>query len=255
MRRFAYAMPLLAVPLAAAACGGSKSSSSTSTAALSDDPVAAVNGAAAKTAQAGSEHLTIAGRVFAGGQTVTFTGSGDFDTKKHVGSLKADFSAGGLNGSLEEVSSGTDAYVKSDLLSALIPGGKQWVKLNLAKTAQAQGVSLTSFLSQDPSQALTKLQGLRAVRKVGEAADATHYRSTFAVAKPKGATKAGAGRYDVWIGKDGYVHTLKATVKSGGTTSTLTTNLSAFGEAVSVTVPKAADTYDGTKGSIPGLGG
>jgi hypothetical protein len=115
-------------------------------------------------------------------------------------------------------------------------------------------VSLASFLSQDPSQALTKLQALRAVRKVGEAADTTHYRSTFAVAKTS-AAKAGTGSYDVWIGKDGYVHKLKATMTKGGTTSMLTTNLSAFGESVSVTVPKAADTYDGTKGSIPGLGG
>ena len=40
MRRLAYAMPLLALPLAAAACGGSKNGSATAT--LPDDPVAAV---------------------------------------------------------------------------------------------------------------------------------------------------------------------------------------------------------------------
>jgi hypothetical protein len=255
-RRFAYAMPLLALPLAAAACGGNKNGSPTTT--LPDDPVAAVKGAAARTAQAGSEHVAIAGRIVAGGQTVTFKGTGDFDTKKHLGSLNADFSVSGLNGSLEEVSSGKDAYVKSDLLGALTPGGKPWVKLDLAKTAQSQGVDITSFLSQDPTQALAQLQGLRNVHKVAtqvSGSKTTHYRATFAVPKAKGAAQAGTGRYDIWIGEDGYVHRLTAKVTASGATSTVTTDLSAFGEPVSITLPKAADTYDSTKTPIPGLGG
>jgi hypothetical protein len=255
MRRLAYAS-LLAVPFAAAACGGSKNGSETAT--LPDDPAAAVKGAAAKTAQAGSEHLAIAGRIVASGQTVTFKGTGDFDTKKHLGSLNADFSVGGLNGSLEEVSSGKDAYVKSDLLGALTPGGKTWVKLDLAQAAKSQGVNITSFLSQDPTQALTQLQGLDNVHKVetpNAGSDTTHYRATFAVPKAEGAAKAGTGRYDIWIGEDGYVHQLKAMVTTGGATSTVTTDLSAFGEPVSITLPNAADTYDGTKTPIPGLGG
>jgi hypothetical protein len=256
MRRLAYAS-LLALPFAAAACGGSKNSSDV-TVTLVADPATAVKGAAAKTAQAGSEHLAIAGRIVASGQTVTFTGDGDFDTKKHLGSLNADFSVGGLNGSLEEVSSGKDAYVKSDLLGALTPGGKPWVKLDLAQTAKSQGVDITSFLSQDPTQALTQLQGLDNVRKVNApsaGSDTTHYRATFDVPKAKGAAKAGTGRYDIWIGEDGYVHRLKAVVTAGGATSTVTTDLSAFGEPVSITLPKAADTYDSTKTPIPGLGG
>src|SRR5437763_599584 len=109
--RWAYAMPFLALPLAAAACGGSKNGSATAT--LPDDPAAAVKGAASKTLGAGGEHLAIVGRVSASTQVVTFKGNGAFDTKKHVGSLNADFSAGALNGSLEEVSSGAIAYVKS----------------------------------------------------------------------------------------------------------------------------------------------
>ena len=204
MRRgFAYAMPFLALPLAAAACGGSKSGAS-STASLPDDPVAAVKGAAARTSQAGSEHLVLAGRIVAGGQTVSFKGTGDFDTKKQLGSLTADFSAGGLNGSLQEVSSGRNAYVKSDLLGALTPDGKPWVKIDLAKTAKSQGVDITSFLSQDPTQALTQLQGLRNVQKVQTqvaGSKTTHYRASFVVPKASGAANAGTGRYDIWIGE------------------------------------------------------
>ena len=201
MRRLAYGLALLVLPLAVVACGGHKASSTT----LPADPVAAVKGAAAKTAQAGSEHLSIFGRVATRGQTVTFKGAGDFDTAKHLGSLKGDFSAGGLNGSLEEISSGTDAYVKSDLLSALVPGGKQWVKLDLAKTAKAQGVSIASFLSLDPTQALVQLQGLRDVQKVTTqvgGSKTTHYRARIDLSKLKGVATSGTGRYDVWIGEE-----------------------------------------------------
>ena len=258
MRRFAYAVPLLAVPLAAAACGGSKSGSS-STAALPDDPVAAVKGAAAKTAQAGSEHMHVVGRVVAGGQTVTFNGSGDFDTQKHLGSLSGDFSVGGLNGAIDEITSGTDSYLKSELLTAFLPAGKTWVKIDLAKAAKAQGMDITSVFSQDPTTALTQLQALRDVRKLGTATVAgettTHYRARLDLAKLKDVAQTGTGRYDVWIGEDGYVHRVKAIVTTGGATSTLTTDLSEFGKDVSVTVPKPAETFDGTNASIPGLGG
>jgi hypothetical protein len=252
MRRAVLA--LLMVPLAAAACGGSKKGAST----ISADPATAVKDAAAKTAQAGSEHLAIVARVAARGQIVTFKGTGDFDTKRHLGSLKGDFSAGGLNGALEEISSGKDAYVKSDFLSALVPGGKTWVKLDLAKTAKAQGLNITSFLSQDPTQALTQLQSLRDVTKVkAQAVDGktTHFRASIDVSKLKGAAKKGTGRYDVWIGEDGYVHQVSTIITAAGTTSTVTTDLSAFGESVSVDVPKPGDTYDATNASIPGLGG
>jgi hypothetical protein len=253
MRRLAYAS-LLALPFAAAACGGSKNNSNISVT-LVADPASAVKGAAAKTAQAGSEHLVIAGRIVASGQAVTFKGSGDFDTKKHRGSLSADFSAGGLNGSLDELSSGTDAYIKSELLSALVPGGKTWVKIDLAKTAKAQGVSIASFLSLDPTAALTQLQGLRDVQKVGTAGGTTHYRAKIDLSKLQSAATTGTGRYDVWIGEDGYVHRVKAIVTASGSTSTVTTDLSAFGEPVSITLPKPADTFDGTNTPIPGLGG
>lgn len=248
-------MSLLALPLAAAACGGSKGGSSSNAA----DPAAAVKGAAGKTVQAGSEHLKIVGRVVANGQIVTFTGTGDFDTKKHVGSLSGNVAAGALNGAIDEVSIGTVAYVKSELLSAFLPAGKTWVKLDLAKTAKVQGIDITSVLSQDPTQALTQLQSLSGVAKVGTATlggvATTHYRARLDLSKLKGAAKTGTGRYDVWIGEDGYVHRVKAIVTTGGVTSTLTTDLSAFGEPVSVDVPKAADTFDGTNASIPGLGG
>jgi hypothetical protein len=258
MRRFVFAMPFLAVPLAAAACGGGKSGSAT-TAALPDDPPAAVNGAARKTTQIGSEHVKLSGRVVATGQKITFAGSGELDTKARLGSMSVDFSAGGVNSTLDEVSHGTEVYVKADLLTAMLPAGKTWVKLDLAKVAKSAGVGLSSFLSQDPVQALTQLQSLRGVAKVGETqldgVSTTHYRGRIDLAVLTGTRMVGTGRYEVWIGGDGYVHRVKAIVMTGGTTSTVTSDLSAFGEPVSVKLPPASETFDGSNSNIPGLGG
>ena len=66
MRRYAVALPFLAVPLAAAACGGGKSASTTTASSVAD-PLVAVKDAARKTVAAGSEHAKLAGRVVASG--------------------------------------------------------------------------------------------------------------------------------------------------------------------------------------------
>jgi hypothetical protein len=258
MNRLVLAVPFLAVPLAAAACGGKSGTPSTS--ALPDDPAAAVNGAARKTAQSGSEHTELTGRVVASGQAITFTGGGDFDTKAHRGSMSVDLSLGGLNGTVEEVMDRTVVYVRSDLLAALLPGaGTKWVKLDLAKIATAQGLAISSLLAQDPAQSLGLLEKSSSdVTKVGEAqlhgAATTHYRARIDLSKVSGAT-SGTGRYDVWIGGDGYVHRVKAMVTSGGVTSSVTTDFSEFGEPVSVKIPAASNTFDGSNSTIPGLGG
>jgi hypothetical protein len=204
--------------------------------------------------------MKLAGAATASGQSVTFKGAGDFDSKNKLGSMTVDFSTGGLNGTIDEISDGTDVYIKSDLLSIMLPEGKTWIKVDLTKTAKSTGVGISSFLSQDPAQALTRLLSVQSVTKVGDVqldgAPATLYRGRIDLAKaPAGAAATGTGRYQVWIGEDGYVHRVKAIVHSSGTISTVTSDLSAFGEPVSVDVPSAAETFDGSNSKIPGLGG
>jgi len=254
MRRFALA--LFALPLLATACGGSKSNSQAPT---SQDPAVAVKSAAQKTAAAGSEHIELVGRVVSAGQTVQISGSGGFDTKAHLGSLHATLSAGGLNGSLDEVSSGTTVYVKSDLLSAVIPSGKPWVKFDLTKLAKSQGLEASALLSEDPSQALTQLQSLSGVTKVGTeqlgGVATTHYRAAVDISKLPGGLQTGTGRYDVWVGGDGYVHRVRMTIASSGSRATVTTDFSGYGDKITVVVPPASQTFDGSGMKIPGLGG
>lgn len=254
MRRSAFA--LLALPLAAAACGGGKSNSG---APASEDPAAAVKSAAVKTAAAGSERLALLGTVVSGGQTIEITGSGAFDTKAHLGSLHATLSAGGINGPIDEVSKGNAVYVKSELLSAMLPADKAWIKLDLAQLAKSNGLDASALLTEDPSQALTQLQSLRNVTKIGTAqvggVATTRYHATIDVSKLSGTAKTGTGSYDVWIGADGYVHRVRAVIASSGSKATVTSDFSGYGDKVSIAVPPASQTFDGSGTKIPGLGG
>jgi hypothetical protein len=247
-------LALLAVPLVAAACGGGKSSVPPPS-----DPVAAVKGAAVKTAAAGSEKVGLVASIASGGQTVELKGSGGFDTKAHLGSLHATLAAGSISGALDEVSQGTALYVKSDLFGAMLPAGKSWIKLDLAQLARSQGLDISSLLSQDPSQALKQLESLKNVTKVGAeqlgGVATTHYTAAIEVSKLTGAAKGGTGDYDVWIGDDGYVHRVRATIISKGSKATVTTDFSGYGNKVTVDVPPKSQVYDGTGTAIPGLGG
>jgi len=258
---------LLVLPLAACG-GGSKPSSQASNL----TPVAYVKSAAAKTAQAPSEHSTVTANVTVSGQPVIVTGAGDFDNKSHQGFMHADFSVSGLSGTVDEVLDGTTIYMKSPLFSDGLPKGKTWLKLDLQKALASRGIDFSTLLSQNPSQTLAQLQSSGNVTKVGDetidGVDTTHYRGRIDPAKvPQGAkiealTGAKYGPYDVWIGNDdGYVHrmALSYSVKAQGSTARQTTdltmNFSDFGKSVTVTVPSDSDSFDATNASIKGLAG
>lgn len=254
-RRIAVVLLLLALPLGAAACGGGKKSS----AALASTPMDAVTAAAEKTAKAGGLQLALTVTA-TGGTKIAVAGTGGFDTAKHQGNLHLHFSTSGISSTIDVVLSGTDLYVSSPLFSLMLPAGKSWVKLDLSKGAKAGGVDLGSLLAQDPSQALGALQSVSNVTEVGKvqigSVSTTHYTAT--IKKSSASTTAG-GVYDVWVGDDGYIHRVSTTVAgtAGSATGAVaaTSNLSGFGEPVTVTVPPASQTVVSTNGSIPGLGG
>jgi len=153
---------------------------------------------------------------------------------------------------------GTDVYLSSPLFGIFLPTGKSWIKIDLTKSGTVAGVDIGSLLSEDPTQALDALQkNVTGVTKVAAAqlngASATHYK--VAVTK---TARTKAGVYDVWVGDDGYIHRVRTTVASSGSTAgavTATSNLFNFGKPVTVTVPPASQTVISTNGTIPGLGG
>jgi hypothetical protein len=260
---------LMLVVLPLAACGGGGKSSSQ---ASNLTPVAYVKSAAAKTAQAPSEHSAVTATVGLAGQTVTLTGSGDFDNKSHQGFMHVDFAVAGLTGTVDEVLDGTTIYMKSPLFSDGLPKGKTWLKLDLEKALASKGIDFSALLSQNPSQTLAQLQTSGNVTKVGEetigGVDTTHYRGRINPATlPQGAkivalTGAKYGPYDLWIGNDdGYVHrmtlsySLKASQGAARQAIAMTMNFSDFGKDVTITVPSASESFDATAATINGLGG
>jgi LppX_LprAFG lipoprotein len=253
---------LIVLPLAACG-GGSKSSGQPS----NMTPVAYVKSAAAKTAKTSSEHVTLKGSVTVGATLVTIDGTGGFDNAKKRGSMHADFSAGGLSGTLDEVLNGATIYLQSPLLTSNLPKGKTWLKLDLQKAAP-KGIDLSALTTQSPTKLLSQLQAAGNVTKVGDetinGTATTHYRAQLEVAKlPKIAALAHAtyGPLDIWIGKDdGYVRRMHMsyTIKAASASSqsvVITVDFSDFGKSVSVSVPAASATADGTGQAIPGLGG
>lgn len=269
MGRVAVALSLVALPLVAG-CGGSKSSSTTGGEMTAAGVSATVQSAVRKTVQAGSEHLAITAAVSSTGQSVTLSGSGDFDSKLHRGTLHANVSFHGVETSIDEVLDGTTAYARSPLLTALLPAGKTWLKIDLTAAGQALGIDTSVLAAQDPAVALEQLKALQGAHEVGSATvggvATTRYRGTIDVSKlPAGSAgvlgQAGAtlGPADVWVGDDGYVHRARlttTTTSSGRTSKTVVmTTLSQFGESVQVSVPAASETVDASKVSIPGLGG
>lgn len=234
MRRLA----LLVLVLPLAACGGSKGSSS------SASPVDAVKAAAQKTYAAGSEALALTANVQVSGQAAALSGTGSFETKSASGSMQLNLKAGPIATTVDEVLAGTAVYLKSPLLASGLPGGKTWVKLDLAKV-HVSGLDLQSLLAQNPGDQLKQLQALKSATKVGTDQIGTHY---------KVQTSTGTvSEYDVWVGNDGYIH--RVVVAESSPKVSVTIDLSKFGETVTAAPPPAAQVYESKNGSIPGLGG
>lgn len=257
MRR---ALTLAALPLLLAACGGGSGNRHAQSTTVRLAPAAYVKKAAAKTAQAPSEHATLDGSVSLQGQQVTMTGEGDFDNPQHQGTMQVHAKIAGVDMQIDEILDGTSIYLRSPLLAAAIPAGKTWMKLDLEKLGKSQGVDLSALLAQNPTQSFSQLQASGQVTKVGEetidGVDTTHYRGRVDLAKLKEFQGAVAQPYDVWIGRDdGYVHRMRMGYSAGKQSVSMTMNFSDFGKSVSVNVPPQSDTFDATAKTLDQLGG
>jgi hypothetical protein len=261
-----HALVLVVAPLALAACGGGSSSMQPKL-----DPVAYVKHAASKTAAMPSEHMVMSGSVSAGPMAIKMTGSGDFSNTAKQGQMSAAMSLMGRNIRMEEILAGTTIYMQSPMFSSQLPSGKTWMKLDLQKLGQAQGIDFSSLMSQSPAQGLKRLEAAGSVKSLGtetiDGVATTHYQVTnLDISKLPQGTKIEAlahpkyGPIDVWIGKsDGYVYRESMSLTYGmsgqSASMSMTVNLSKFGEAVHVAVPPASETVDFTSLANLGAGG
>ena len=168
-------------------------------------------------------------------------------------------------------------YADVPALSALIPGGKSWVRVDIEQAAQKLGIDLSGLAAtatQNPASALALLQANGSVENLGtetvDGVPTTHYRATIDLAKAA-ANFGSAGQealshalaqgapssipVDVWIGDDGYVHKLTLDQSLDGAHVGVTLDISDYGTPVTVTAPAAGDTLDATDlvGSLQGL--
>jgi LppX_LprAFG lipoprotein len=179
MRRLLPVLLICAVAALGAGCGAEKS--------VKDavDPVAQ---AATRTADAGTVQLAITGKVSAAGQEVPLSGKGAFDLKGKRGRMTVTTNVPGQGDvEIEERIDGLVLYLRSEALSANLPGGKHWVKVDLKALSRKQGIDLGQLEQlgggTDPTQFLSYLKKTADVTKVGsediDGTPTTHYRATI----------------------------------------------------------------------------
>ena len=248
----------LAVPAAdgvlAAGCGGGS-------AAPGD-----IANAAEKTARAGS----VEANFDISGQGVQGDGTGVYTAGARSGQLTMKVTVRDPSGATRQIP--VDTIVKGDVFYMRSPAfaqasqGKEWIKLDLAKLAEQQGVNLGGLLdaSPTPTNALAYLGGTSDVKKVGaelvRGAKTTHYRVTVdlhrAADRARGSERAALRQViaqsklktqplDVWIDGNGYIRKVNYLEHAGGRqTAEVAMELHDFGKPVSITPPPKSSVVD-----------
>jgi hypothetical protein len=288
-RSAAIAAALAIAAAVTAGCGGGSTSS-----ALSLDPVAA---AATKTQDAGAARIRFAMVISAPqlSKTLRMRGTGavdgtsaqmTFKLGSMLGRMGLPSSMGDLaqleNTSIKEVALEQNGdyviYMQLGFLSSQLPGGKQWIKLDVSRLGKAAGVDLGKLMSAtqfQPGDLLGMLTSEGAkIQKLGPAtvdgAATTHYRVTIDLAKvlqSKGLTspllngitaQMKTATSEVWIGKDGLVRRVKVSynVPHGATPMrmAMTMSLYDYGAHLSIAAPPSSQVFDATSFAQQGLG-
>ena len=246
----------LVLALALVGCGGSGGGSAAK-------PTNAIEAAALKTSQAGSVRtdFTISSP---GG--VAGTGSGVFNGgKDRSGQLTMNITADGRQVAVDTVIVGNTIYVRSPLISQRLPGGKQWVKVDLQQAAKAANVDLGTLLSSNPSPAgaLAYLQGSSAIKKLGServgGVPTTHYRVVVDLQQAADRASSADRRaleqaikavgtttlpVEVWVDSQGYVRKIEYQSGASGQSADVTMEMHDFGSPVPIRAPATNDVVD-----------
>jgi hypothetical protein len=243
--------------------------------------------AAHVTAQAGGAHMQLTARIEASSipGTVTMTGGGYFNYLAREGKMSLTLTGrssalgSAAAPTIEEIYKGGDVYIGSSLFAGRLPGGAKWMKLDVARVAQAAGIDPSQLLGgqSNPAEFLEYLKasgssvtnvGTESVRGV----PTTHYRGTVELGRVAGVL-SGANRnavqkalaqlgasslpVDVWVDSHKLVRRLGITLSApaGGQNlqMQMEMELFSFGATPTVTAPSAAETFDATSTTLSGL--
>jgi hypothetical protein len=277
LRRVLFAVAIGALTGALTACGSNVRSTV--------EPVAA---AATKSQKAGGFSATTSVTVSVDGRRFTMTGYGHFGDDE--GEIELDMSdllgqAGmpsGTDSTIKAIYVTEDGdpvmYMKLGFLSAMMPGAKSWVRVDLAKAGKAAGIDFNQLLggaNQSPSDSLALLRSSGEFSEVGteteDGVETTHYEGTVDLQKAAAARGVGAealqhlldlgapAQYpaDVWIDKDGYVRQYKTHygMTTGGKSMSvsMTMGMSDYGTPVEVSAPPSDEVFDATDLAAKGV--
>jgi hypothetical protein len=166
-------------------------------------------------------------------------------------------------------------YARFPFLSALLPQGKAWVKVDLRRAAKAKGLDLGQLLQagqSSPAELLAALVHSQGSKKLGTESvggvETTHYRVTLdprdsLLRNVHGEVRQKLERaleeaklrdlpVDVWVGDDGLVRRLQVELPRvpGVQGGTFTEDLTGYGEPVHVELPAAGQVVDASDGKL-----
>ena len=185
MRRLSVVGLVSVLLLALAGCGTK-----------SADAATVVRSASAKSEKAKTARMALTVATTVNGKNVSFNGDGVVDIVGRRGDLTMDLgqAAAGL-GKVRVLMFGTNLYMQlPQALQSQIPGGKPFVKIDLAAASKQAGIDLGALSQQNPDAAsqLAFLKGAGAdFKKVGteklRGTSTTHYRGTIDLNKAAAA--------------------------------------------------------------------
>jgi hypothetical protein len=280
--RLLAVLALVAIATAGLAACGESSDDRAAIPVLSAHALANV---ADTTTAKGTMRMTMRQTISLGGEgSLPMSGEGVFDTKNNRGemTMTMDLSsldgAGALGGAASKqhvIIDGSTMYMSSPLFASGLPGGKQWLKIDLAKFGKQAGLDVGSLMqsgSQDPTQMLRFLKGASGdITKLGtetvRGEPTTHYKATIDFTKIPDAVPAsqraavrsamrelvrlGGSKtmpIEVWIGDDGVARRVASdmTMTIEGQRMKLAQRIEYydFGTKVAIDVPSASETFD-----------
>jgi hypothetical protein len=230
--------------------------------------------AASQTAESSSARFSFTASLSGGSAQGAWSGEGVFTGGK--GRMTLDLSGLGTGagafagGKTEVVTDELVAYMKvPPSLARALPGEKAWIKIDLAKLGEAQGVDLAQLMQFNQSNPIGVLRYLRGATEdfeaVGEedvrGVDTTHYSGTIdlrtvAAQGPAEVRKSyeriveisGTSKVpmEVWIDADGLARRLRyeQPLESGQGKLALSMDLYDFGVEVDVKIPPQEETLD-----------
>ena len=270
--------------IAAAAAVTAGCGSSGTRSALQLDPVSA---AATKTQNAGPAHVRLSMVLRGHGKVVRLHANGAIDGTSSemsfripAGAIPSAIQAKLSDGSMKEVALEQNGdyvlYLRSGFLSSQLPGGPQWIKLDITELGKSAGVDLSKMMSGSQVQPTDLLSMLEAeganVHKLGPATidgiATTRYHVSIDPAKAlqssgltgpllsRIAAHAKTVSENVWIDGNGLVRRVAfgySAPQADTPRMAMTMDISDYGTHVTIAAPPSSQVFDATQLAQQGL--